>query len=281
MPTLPALAALLMLAASARGAPSAEEQRLYAEGLAAWNAGDARAAEHAWSEGYRVARDPAFLVRMGEAEEKAGAPAEARETYRRYLREAPDAADRADIEARIARLSAEAAPPPRAGDDESERPGELGGGARPLPVAAPAAPSSAPAVDVEPSHKASDDAGSGWNRYNVTAMSAAGATVVLLGVAAFFGAKASSAESDVNRLLTFRDEATGAPGAYSQVAQQYQNALSDGHRYAHDARLALVGAAGTAAVSIAFFVLDAHVSHETSVALAPTPGGLVAAWRFR
>jgi hypothetical protein len=269
-----------MLAAAARGAPSAEEQKLYADGLAAWNAGDARGAERAWSDGYRVARDPAFLVRMAEAEEKAGAPAEARETYRRYLREAPDAADRADIEARIAKLSAEAPSAPRVGDEDAEPPGELGGAARPPPTPA-APPSAAPAVDVEPAHKKGDEGGSGWNRYNVTAMSAAGATVVLLGVAAFFGAKASSAESDVNRLLTFRDESTGMPGAYSQVARQYESAMSDGRRYAHDARLALVGAAGTAAVSAVFFVLDARFGRETSVALAPAPGGLVAAWRFR
>jgi hypothetical protein len=269
------VATLVMLAAAARGAPSAEEQRLYAEGLAAWNAGDARGAERAWADGYKVARDPAFLVRMGEAEEKAGATAEARETYQRYLREAPDASDRADIEARLARLVPAAPAAPAAGDD-AEPAGELGAGARPLP-AAPPPPASA--VDHEPARKA-DDGGSGWNVYNVTAMSAAGATVVLLGVAAFFGAKASSAESDVNRLLTFRDQDTGAPGAYSQVAHQYESAMADGRRYAHDARVALVGAAGTAAVSIAFFVLDAHLSPERAVALAPAPGGLVAAWRF-
>jgi tetratricopeptide (TPR) repeat protein len=268
-----------MLAAAARPAPSAEEQRLYADGLAAFNAGDARGAEHAWSEGYRIAHDPAFLVRMAEAEEKAGAPVEARETYQRYLREAPDASDRADIEARIARLAPAAPPAAPGGGDDTERPGELGGGARPpAPLAREAR---MPAVDLEPARKPADDGGSGWNRYNVTAMSAAGATVVLLGVAAFFGARASSAESDVNRLLTFRDEATGTPGPYSQVARQYESAVADGHRYAHDARLALVGAAGTAAVSVVFFVLDAHFGREASVALAPSTNGLVAAWRFR
>jgi hypothetical protein len=273
---LPTLAALVMLAASARGAPSAEEQRLYAEGLAAWNAGDARAAERAWSDGYKVARDPAFLVRMAEAEEKAGATAEARETYRRYLREAPDASDRADIEARLARLVA-AAPPGPAATDEGEAPGELGGGARPPP---PAPPAPRAAVDTEPARKATEDSGSGWNRYNVTAMSAAGASLLLLGTAAFFAAEASSKESDVNRFQIFRDESTGMPVAYSQVARQYEAALADGRRYAHDARLALLGAAGAAAISAVFFVLDAHLSHEASVAFAPAPGGAVAAWRF-
>ena len=137
---LPALAVILTLATSARAAPSAEEQRLFTTGLAAFDAGDARGAERAWAEGYRVAHDPAFLVRMGEAEEKAGAPAEALETYRRYLREAPDAADRADIERRIARLA-----PPAAGRaeaaDASEQPRAFGAGAAP---ALPTAPARAP-----------------------------------------------------------------------------------------------------------------------------------------
>jgi hypothetical protein len=283
VPLLPALAALVMLAAAARGAPSAEEQRLYAQGLAAWNAGDARGAERAWADGYRVARDPAFLVRMAEAEEKAGASAEARETYRRYLREAPDASDRADIEARIAKLSptekpASAAPTP----DDGDQPGELGGTAAPEPPAAPAP--RAAAVDLEPARKPADDAGSGWNRYNVTAMSAAGATVLLLGTAAFFGAEAASKESDVNRLQGFRDEKTQMPIAYSKVASQYEAALADGRRDAHDARLALIGAAGAAAVSVVFFALDAHLSREATVAVAPTSTAagatLVAAWRF-
>src|SRR5262245_64816132 len=96
---------MLALAAPAARAPSADEQRLYDEGLRAFQSGDARAAEKAWKAGYAVARDPAFLVHIAEAQEKAGAPAEAADTYRRYLREAPDAADRADIEQRIARLA--------------------------------------------------------------------------------------------------------------------------------------------------------------------------------
>jgi hypothetical protein len=278
VPLLPALAALVMLAAAGRAAPSAEEQRLYSEGLAAWNAGDARGAERAWAEGYRVARDPAFLVRMGEAEEKAGAPVEAYETYRRYLREAPDASDRADIEQRIARLAPAPAPAPR----DTEQPGELGGAAAPTPVAPPPR---AVATDAEPPAKPAEE-GSGWNAYNVTAMSAAGVTVVLLGTAAFFGAQASSKESDVNRLLGARDEATGVPVEYSKVRTQYEAAMSDGRNDAHAARVVLVAAAGVAVVSAVFFVLDAHFSREANVALAPVPtagapGGLLAAaWRF-
>jgi hypothetical protein len=280
---LPVLTLLAALAASSsmRGAPSAEEQRLYQEGVAAFAAGDARGAERAWAAGYAVARDPAFLVRMAEAEEKAAAPAQALETYRHYLREAPDASDRAEIEQRIARL---APPPAPAPPEAAEQPGELGTGADRAEAAPPPA-RRAVVADVEPARPATE-ADSGWNAYNVTAFVAAGAAVALLGTAAFFGAQASSKESDVNRLQTFRDEATGAPAPYSSVAGQYESALADGRRDAHDARLALVASGAAAAVSIAFFVLDAHLhpAGEARVAVAPTAGAhgaaLTAAWTF-
>ena len=70
-------AAALALTAPASRQPSADEQRLYDEGLRAFQAGDARAAEKSWKAGYAVGHDPAFLVHIGEAQEKAGAPAEA------------------------------------------------------------------------------------------------------------------------------------------------------------------------------------------------------------
>jgi hypothetical protein len=265
-------AVLMTLAAS----PTPDEQRLFADGLKAFEAGDARGAERAWKEGYAVAHDPAFLVRMGEAEEKAGAPAEAADTYRRYLREAPDASDRADIEQRIGRLAPAPSATPTPTPDAATH--DFG---------APAAPSPAtPAVlgDAESAHAAKDDEDSGWTKYNITAMTATGVTVILLGTAAFFGAEASSKESDVNRLLTNTDQVTGAPVRYSTVAGQYQSAMSDGRRDAHDGRLALIGAAGTAVVAAVFFVLDDLHPAPAKVALAPTSSGAGAvgafAWSF-
>jgi hypothetical protein len=254
------IAAVLMTLAAP---PTPDEQRLFADGLKAFDAGDARGAERAWKEGYAVAHDPAFLVRIGEAEEKAGAPGEAADTYRHYLHEAPDASDRADIEQRISRL----APAPTAAPAPAAATHDFGAPAAPPPAA--------PAVlgDAENAHPSKDDEDSGWNRYNITAMTATGVTVILLGTAAFFGAEASSKESDVNRLLTNRDEMTGTPVRYSTVAAQYQSAMADGRRDAHDGRVALIGAAGTAVVAAVFFVLDDLHPTPAKVALAPTSSG--------
>jgi len=148
------------------------------------------------------------------------------------------------------------------------------------------APAIAPvASDAEAGHAATDE-DSGWNRYNATAWVATAATVALLGTAAFFGAQASSKASDADRLLTFRDEA-GAPLAYTpDVARQYEGALTDGRRDAHDARVALVAAAGTAVVAAIFFVIDGVRPATGAVALAPTTStgaratGASAAWTW-
>ena len=266
----------------------ADELRLFDEGTHALAAGDARAAEKAWRAGYEIAHDPAFLVHLGEAEEKAGQTAEAIDSYRRYLREAPDASDRADIEQRLARL-APAAPAP-APAPKVETPGEFV--STPVPTAAaPGAPGPTAAhVDAEgPVSKDQED--SGWNRYNATAVIASGVTLALLGTAAFYGAEASSKEGDVNRLLTYRFP----PPQYSSVAATYTKDVADGKSDAHTSRILLLAAAGTGLVAAVFFVLDAvRTPAETapaapalpavSVSIAPAASGFGAqgawSWRF-
>lgn len=281
------LATVLGLAASPTRAPSAEEQRLYDDGVRAFQAGDARAAEKAWKAGYAVAHDPAFLVHIGEAQEKAGAPAEAADSYRRYLREAPDAVDRADIEQRLARLAPPAAGPatpvPGTPPAPDETPGEFGTSPA-RPSLAPPASATAPAGDTERPGGPAQAEDSGWNRYNITAVATASAAVLLLGAAALYAAKASSDQSDVNRLLNYRDPATGAPLPYSSVAPQYEQATADGPDHERAAKILLVASAAVAAVSITFFILDAKLGVTPAVAIAPDGRGVAASgglqWRF-
>jgi tetratricopeptide (TPR) repeat protein len=289
------LAALLALGGSPQRTPTPDELRLFDEGTHALAAGDARAAEKAWRAGYEIAHDPAFLVHVGEAEEKAGETAEAIDSYRRYLREAPDASDRADIEQRLARL-APAAPAP-APTPKVEPPGEFGG-APPPGAAPPSAPGSAaappvataPHVDAErPAGKDQED--SGWNRYNATAVIASGVTLALLGTAGFYAAEASSKENDINRLVMFRFP----PPQYSSVAATYTGDMADGRSDAHTSRILLLAAAGTGVVAAVFFVLDAIRTPSepapaapplpaVSVSIVPSGSGLGAqgawSWRF-
>jgi hypothetical protein len=283
------MAALVALAGSPARAPSPDEQRLFDDGMRAFSAGDAPAAEKAWQAGYAVGHDPAFLVHIGEAQEKAGAPAEAVASYRLYLKQVPDASDKADVEQRIARLAPPAPAAPAAATVPAETPGEFGGtpppraGAPPGPPSATPAQTAMPRADAEhPVAQESED--SGWNRYNLTAVIATAVTVALLGTAGFFGAAAGSHGDDINRLVRFHDPTTGAPLAYSSVATQYAQAMSEGRRDDRDAKIALVGAAGAAVVAALFFVLDAKLGPAPVVSLTPAGNGLGAtggwAWRF-
>jgi len=265
--------AALALASPGR-APSAEEQRLYDDGLRAFQAGDARAAEKAWKAGYAAGHDPAFLVHIGEAQEKAGAPAEAADTYRHYLREAPDAADRADIEQRIARLAPAAAPAaaPPAAPAPAETPGEFGG-TPPTPDLHPPvaqhadnAPAPTPGSK-RPAGPTPED--TGWNRYNITAVATASAAALALGVAGLFAAEVASDEDDIKRLVNFRDQTNNNPLQYSAISSQYEQAMADGPRHARYAKIALGISLVTAAVSATFFMLDARLGAEPAVAIAP------------
>jgi hypothetical protein len=289
------VAALLALGGPPQRTLTADEVRLFDEGTHALAAGDARAAEKAWRAGYEIAHDPAFLVHLGEAEEKAGETSEAIDSYRRYLREAPDASDRPDIEQRLARL-APAAPAP-APAPKIETPGEFGGApaaSTPAPGAPPATTPAAAknAAHVDAEHPAGqEEEDSGWNRYNTTAVIASGVTLAVLGTAAFYGAEASSKEGDINRLITFRFP----PTQYSAVAATYTSDMADGRSDAHTSRILLLTAAGTGLVAAVFFVLDAvrtpsepasaaPVLPAVSVSIAPTGSGFGAqgawSWRF-
>ena len=109
---------------------------------------------------------------------------------------------------------------------------------------------------------------SGWNRYNITAV-ASSVAVVLLGTAALFAAKADSDESDVNRLVQYRDPNTGAPLRYSAVADQYEQAMADGPDHDRNAKIALVGVGGGRGGVDTFFILDAKGGVTPAVAIAP------------
>ncbi|HET6281371.1 MAG TPA: tetratricopeptide repeat protein [Polyangia bacterium] len=290
--SLPLAVLLATFAAVPTGAPTADEQRLFAEGQRALEAGKPDDAITAWKAGYQLRRDPAFLVRIGEAHEKAGAPPAAAESYRRYLHEAPDAADRAEIEQRISRLNPGIVPPrPAESPGAPEVPGNFPGTAG-TPGATPAAPApppasgpglAVPATDEETARRAAAKDDTDWNFARATAWISVALTAGLLGVAGFYGASAASKKDDVNRLLTYRDQQTNVPLEYSSVAQQYQDAFREGRRDDSRAKLMLVLAGGTAAVATTFFILDKTRTSRPEIALYPDGArlGLFGSWRWR
>lgn len=306
------LVSLLFLANPAKP-PSPEEQRLFDEGMRALQAGKPDDAQRAWKAGYQVGKDPAFLIHIGEAAEKAGALPDAVESYRRYLREAPDAADRAEIEQRLTRLGANVAPAttpataasPTSPAGEEETPGAFGDGAGPTsspssPTAPPPGEAATPPAAPATPHPASDgETGrmpdgppSGWNARNITAWLSVAAAATLLGVAGFYAASAGSKKDDVDQLLRYRDQQTGAPLEYQSVAGQYQDATAAGQHDDRVAKGALVAAAVAGGIATVFFILDGlhapegQPASKVALGLAVAPdGGRAAAfssllWRF-
>jgi hypothetical protein len=284
MHALPLLAALLTLAVPPARVPSPEEQRLFDEGTRALASGDASAAEKSWQAGYALGHDPAFLIHIGEAQEKAGAAAQAAASYRHYLQQVPDASDRADIEQRLARLGPATPPAAAATASAAETTGDFGATPPAPPAPATAVPAAIPVPRADAEHPAGAPPDtSGWNRYNVTAVVATAITVALLGTAGFFAAAAGSQRDNINRLVMFHDPATGAPLPYSSVAAQYTQSMSDGRRDDRIAKGVLIGAGAGAAVAALFFALDATLTHEPMVSVAPAGGGLAAVggWTWR
>jgi hypothetical protein len=247
-----------------RRAPTPAEEKAFLAGTQALSAGDAAGAEKAFREGFALAQDPAFLVKIGEAQEKAGTGKAAAISYRRYLTMAPDASDADEIRARAEKLDPSVAVVPEAA---SASPGATAGPGGTKPSGgAPAIPTSpAPGAgtlpraqvfdlgDIKPEVAIEEHPRSA---VNLAAWIGAGTTTALLGVAAFYAAQAGSKKDDVNRLQFFTTS-DGTPLEYASVAAEFEAARRDGE---HDDRVAkafLWSAAATGAATIALFVVDA------------------------
>jgi hypothetical protein len=268
----------------AQRAPTLEEQKAFSEGLRLYEAGDACGAERAWRAGYAAAHDPAFLVRIGEAEEKADAPAEAVRSYQQYLRESPDATDRAEVEGRIRRLAPRSPSKPpavaEAGDETEPGQGQAAtprAAADPVPPSAASRPTAAPRTvggpqatdreidDLTPLVDEDEVPGSRLNR---AAWVSAGVAALFLGVAAFFGASAADKSGDANRLLTYTDPNTQIPREFADVAGEYDDHVRVGQRDDRIAKGFAICAGVSALVAAVLFVLDGTTESGPSLVQA-------------
>ena len=115
--------AIPSVASAQQAAPSAEQRQrareLYGQGQSHFDAGRFAEAQTAFEGAYQQVPNPVVLLGVASAQERLGNSLDAARTLRRYLRERPDAPDRATIEQRIAQLAPtgttaqEAAPPAR------------------------------------------------------------------------------------------------------------------------------------------------------------------------
>jgi Tetratricopeptide repeat len=86
-------------------------KELFQQGTTLFNLGEFDKAIEAWQEGYKAKADPGFLYNIGQAYRLKGDATKAIFFYKGYLRNSPKAANRAEIEAKIAALQKEASEP--------------------------------------------------------------------------------------------------------------------------------------------------------------------------
>ncbi len=92
----------------------AEAKQHYAAASKFYDLAEYDAALREFKEAYRAVEDPAFLFNIGQCHRKLGHAQDAITFYRNYLRRAPHAANKAEVERRIAELerAPTTAPPP-------------------------------------------------------------------------------------------------------------------------------------------------------------------------
>jgi hypothetical protein len=93
--------------ADAAAKPDAEHQRartLYQEATAHYNLGENREALQKFKDAYRLVREPVLLFNIGQCHRRLGEAKEAIEMYRSFLREAPEAQNRKEVERLITDL---------------------------------------------------------------------------------------------------------------------------------------------------------------------------------
>jgi tetratricopeptide (TPR) repeat protein len=92
---------------SARGEDVAAARAAFERGTKAYNLAEYGRALESYKEAYNIKADPALLFNIAQCHRLLGHTDEAIAIYRSYLREAPDAKNRADVEKRIEELQAQ------------------------------------------------------------------------------------------------------------------------------------------------------------------------------
>jgi hypothetical protein len=269
------LLALAATSAAAQAKPDFEAaKRHYLAGKEAMNAGDHDAAVREYILAYDITKDPSLFRQIGLAYEAAGKKIEAAVYYRRYLAEAKPGADTDDVRARLTAIEGpkpEPTPPPEPPPLPPPGPAHQASDAERAPLAPPPLPTLSETENP-------------WQRtagWIFVGLAAAGATT-----GAVLVTSAKGREEDIQRLVDFRDPASGQPYAYTgSTKTDYENKISEGENLSNWATIAFIGAGVCAGAATMFFVLDAtRSSGPEKVSIAPfaAPGtaGLVAGWGF-
>lgn len=249
-------ALLLGLASSTAYADRATALDYYREGMSHYRAGSFQSALQLFEQAYREDPAPTLKYNIGQAHWKLGNYQAAISAYRQYLAERPNAANRQEIEQRIAELEQGPPPPPPASTVQPRS-----GAVRPLSAAIVDAPPAA-----QPVRDRQQARSSGSSGLRTAAFIAGGVGVVSLGGGLVFGALTRDLEAEVEDANRFDED-------------QYDKGKSF-----ETYQLVLLSAGALATVTSAvLFIIDAADSDDDvaiSPILTPYTAGIAATGGF-
>src|SRR5262245_48039524 len=127
----------------------ADAKQRYASASKLYDLAEYEGALAEFKEAYRAVGDPAFLFNIAQCHRKLGDAQDAITFYKTYLRRAPNAANRSEVERRITELEHAPAPPEPPGPPPAAPPSpETAGGAPPANLAANGGARETPAVQM-------------------------------------------------------------------------------------------------------------------------------------
>jgi len=244
------LCALLLAAAEPAGDAAREH---YRKGEAAYDRHEYGRAIDEFQQAYNLTNAPALLFNLAQAHRLHGDWAEARDLYRSYLRETPDAPNRTDVEARIDEMDHKLVPVKATA---------------PLRLAPRATTHTTPPW-TEPQRDTESHPG---RTLKIAGVATGASGLALLGAGLYYGVRADSYSDQVTQLSKNK----GEWGTSAQTAYQ------DGQTAANRSTVLLV--IGGAAVAGGGVLYGLGV-HEERTHVVPTPmaggGGIVVSGRFR
>jgi tetratricopeptide (TPR) repeat protein len=257
------LGPLLLSAPPALGADAAleEARALTGQATVEYNLGRFEQALDLYTKAYERYSKAALLFNIGQCHRLLGHYEKALFFYHGYLREQPDAPNRALAERHIEesqraldaqRSAQEAESQRRAAHDAESVPAEASSAPAPAPVATPVGPSREAPEVVRSSPT-----------LRIAGLATAGAGVVMLGTGVAFGLHASSVSNELQRLSSLH-------GTWSA---QYQSDYDSGKSAATAATVFYILGATALAGGAVLTWLGWPKAHAVTTAFAPLPGG--------
>jgi tetratricopeptide (TPR) repeat protein len=252
-----------------------EAKRLYEDGLSHYNLGEFDLAIASFRKSYALSQAPGLLFNIAQAFRLKKDYEQATYFYTTYLRLQPDAANRADVEARLAEMQQALEEQHKL--DKKPPIGTLDPEGRTTSPGTTAVPPPAPVTTTPPGsthtvQEAPAETSGGRSSLTTAGYVTAGAGVALVITGAVFGSMAKSAESDLNHL-------SANMGTWTPAEQSRYDA---GNRDNTIANVSFIAGGAAIVTGGTLWALGAMKKHHATVAVSPTAHGTAFAvgWSF-